>query len=78
MYRPREFVMIMNIVVDEDYRRQGIGTVLLEEAKRWARDRGLRAIQLGVWVANGPAVAFYAKHGFQVRTQKMELRLDAG
>jgi len=77
MYRPREFAMIMNVVVDEAHRRKGIGTALLEEAKRWARDRHLSVIQLGVWVANGPAVAFYAKHGFRVLTQKMELQLDS-
>ena len=78
MYRRREYAVIENVVVDERHRRQGVGTTLLEEAKRWARDRGLTTIQLGVWAANGPAVAFYAKHGFRVLTQKMELRLDQG
>lgn len=76
MFRSHEFAMIHNMVVDEAHRRRGIGTALLEEAKRWTRDRGLTAVQLGVWAGNAPAVSFYRKHGFRVLTQRMELRLD--
>jgi RimJ/RimL family protein N-acetyltransferase len=43
---------------------QGVGTGLLEEAKRWAAARGLRRIELNVMAHNHRAIALYERVGF--------------
>jgi ribosomal protein S18 acetylase RimI-like enzyme len=75
MFKPHEFALIENLVVDEAHRRKGVGTILFEEARKWALARDLKHIQLTVWVANAPATAFYAKLGFKPIHARMELPL---
>ena len=43
---------------------QGHGRRLLEAAIIWARKEGISWIDLGVFAANGPAIALYTKLGF--------------
>ena len=43
---------------------KGVGTGLLEEAKRWAAGRGLRRIELNVMAHNHRAIALYERAGF--------------
>ena len=77
MFRPHDYALIETLVVDETCRRRGIGTMLLDAAHRWAKEHGLPTIQLTVWAANAPALAFYTRHGFVVKTWQMELCHDA-
>ncbi|GAA3259590.1 GNAT family N-acetyltransferase [Dactylosporangium siamense] len=42
----------------------GIGTRLLQEAQRWAADRGLHRIELNVMAHNHRAIALYERMGF--------------
>lgn len=53
----------------------GLGRRLMEEATRWARQRGCRRLLLGVYSRNEAALAFYAKMGF---TQVGERRFRVG
>ena len=48
--------------VDENYRRQGIGSALISEAERMARGKGCSAITLGTF--DFQARELYEKHGF--------------
>ena len=43
---------------------KGVGTGLLEEAKRWAAARGLHRIELNVMAHNHRAIALYERAGF--------------
>jgi len=52
---------IGRMAVLESWRRQGVGSALLEALLRLARDRGIRRVRLN---AQSRAVAFYARHGF--------------
>ena len=45
MFRPHEFAVIDDAVVDKLYRGKGIGTVLFRAAIDWATKRGLRHVQ---------------------------------
>lgn len=62
----RDTGMIWNIVVDRAYRRQGLGTRLMQRAIQWGRRKKLRALALETQTNNLPACRFYLKMGFQL------------
>lgn len=57
---------VINLWVEKDHRRQGIGKALLEKAKRLATARAHRAIVLETQTSNAGAIAFYFSQGFVV------------
>ena len=57
---------LLDIVVRQDRRREGIGTALLDRAQATAVEAGARALFLEVRASNTPAQAFYRRHGFSV------------
>lgn len=56
---------IRDVQIAEGHRRQGAGTYLLETSHHWARERGLRELQLRVFVDN-PAARLYLRMGYRV------------
>ena len=52
--------------VDERSRRQGVGSMILREVERIAREKGCRVVTLGT--ASYMARPFYEKHGYTVFT----------
>lgn len=48
-------------------RRAGVGTVLIDRAKAWARARGLPGLRLETQSNNVAACRFYARHGFVLK-----------
>lgn len=56
---------IINMAVDREQRRQGIGTALVRHANQWARQQGLRTLFSETTTKNYPAIAFFQKMGFQ-------------
>ena len=59
-------LLLEDLWVNEDYRHQGIGTVIIREAERIAREKGCRVVTLGT--ASYMARPFYEKHGYAVFT----------
>lgn len=55
---------IYNIAVSSDYRRQGIGDMLLSELLKTAGDFGVNTVFLDVRESNLPARNLYKKYGF--------------
>ena len=55
----------LGLMVDAEYRRRGIGTMLLEEAVVWARTAGVRKLELHVFPWNDPALRLYESFGFE-------------
>lgn len=55
---------IMNIVIKKDYRKKGIGTLLLQELINIASN--LNYITLEVNEENNPAINLYKKFGFEI------------
>lgn len=56
---------IRDVQIAAGHRGQGAGTFLLETSRRWARERGLRELQLRVFVDN-PAARLYLRMGYRV------------
>ncbi|HTH76586.1 MAG TPA: GNAT family N-acetyltransferase [Trinickia sp.] len=56
---------IRDVQIAEGYRGHGAGTFLLETSHTWARERGLRELQLRVFVDN-PAARLYLRMGYRV------------
>ena len=55
---------LLNIAVEEDYRRQGIAQMLFDTLFQHFTDMGVEKIFLEVREKNTPAVGFYKKNGF--------------
>ena len=56
---------IYNFGVDEAYQRRGIGSMLLEKAEDFLREKGAETVELNVFLFNQRALAFYKKYGYQ-------------
>src|SRR5512138_3543292 len=54
---------IINLGVNQAYRRQGFGSRLLKAASRWAQGQNLTQLMLEVQTKNHPAISFAQKHG---------------
>lgn len=54
---------INDFIVDRDYRRQGIGKMLLLEFEKIAKKQDASYIRLLAFPTNIPAINFYKKHG---------------
>jgi [ribosomal protein S18]-alanine N-acetyltransferase len=59
-------VHIFRLAVDPEWRRQGIGTRMVDDCLTSARRRGLAAAVLEVRPSNTEAIALYRKFGFRV------------
>lgn len=58
------FGMICDVLVRESCREKGLGTELLESAKKWLRDKGIRDIYLESGLENHAAHEYFMKRGF--------------
>ena len=56
---------VIDLVVDKKYRRQGIGSALLNAAQDWASSRSDRDIFLEMTSKNYPAIRLAVKFGFE-------------
>jgi GNAT superfamily N-acetyltransferase len=62
---------VAGLVVDENHRGHGVGRVLMEQAERWAQERGCRSVRLRSNVLRSRAHTFYERLGYQViKSQK--------
>ena len=59
-------ILLEELWVDEGYRHQGIGSMILREVERIAKEKGCRVVTLGT--ASYMARPFYEKHGYTVFT----------
>lgn len=58
------FAYIENIAVKKDFRKSGVGHLLLEAAENWAKEQSLIGLSLEAQNDNLIACRFYVKEGF--------------
>lgn len=68
--RPPVFARSLQAYVDsigvlDTWKKQGIGTMLLNTFEKWAREMGMPFIMLNVVVENDPAIHLYEKLGYK-------------
>jgi RimJ/RimL family protein N-acetyltransferase len=75
--RRNSHTVYLVIGILQAYTGQGIGTRLFEELERWAREKGLHRLELGVMTPNTAGIALYTKMGFVIEgTRKHAYRVD--
>ena len=61
----RKYAYLQSLMVQEELRRHGAGTTLLEAAEKWGKERGATEIRLDTWeFAEGP-LEFYEHRGYR-------------
>jgi len=58
-------VLVEDMMILEEYRRQGLGTGLLRQVFAWGEQKGAERCQLVADRRNAPALEFYKNSGFQ-------------
>jgi ribosomal protein S18 acetylase RimI-like enzyme len=70
-----QYAELQSLMVLAPFRRNGIGTGLVEVARRWAREKGATEMRLGVWEFNEAAREFYETVGFKTLKRRMVAEL---
>lgn len=66
---------IAEIVVNEKFRHQGVGTQLLNNAEKYAIEQGILEVDLFVTKMNREAVSFYEKSAYVIERYLMNKKL---
>lgn len=67
--------LIDGLYVTFEYRRRGIATSLINEAKRWCLEHGVKYLKLNVLSKNISAVMLYQKENFNEFSEKLTCKL---
>lgn len=60
------YIDIDNVIVDEQYRKRGIGQQLMDWVHRYAADNGCHVAVLDAYVTNARAHKFYFRNGYHI------------
>ena len=64
-YITETFAELDNMYIDENYRRYGIGSLLINEFKKYCREKKIQNIKVTASAKNSRAIQFYMKNGFE-------------
>ena len=64
-YIKETFAELDNMCIDDKYRRFGIGTLLIDEFKKYCKEKNMQNIKVTASAKNSRAIQFYIKNGFE-------------
>ena len=64
-YITETFAELDNMCIDDEYRRFGIGTLLINEFKKYCKEKNIQNIKVTASAKNNRAIQFYMKNGFE-------------
>ena len=73
--KPQTNIYLQDLVVSGDYRNQGIGTLLLNEAKKYGTEKGADFFRTQVFPMNTAVLRFYQRNGFSIKMITIEAPL---
>lgn len=74
--KPRKFFKIYDIVVKQEFRRQGYGTKLFEFVKEQAKTNDVDSIEVEAWAFNDEAINFYKKLNMKIKKYIFEIKVN--
>lgn len=64
-YIKESFAELDNMCINDEYRRFGIGTLLINEFKKYCKEKNIQNIKVTASAKNSRAIQFYMKNGFE-------------
>ncbi|RZL00108.1 MAG: GNAT family N-acetyltransferase [Pedobacter sp.] len=74
-FKPLKAAYLMDIVVDEKFRGQGIGTQIIRAIKEWGSHHETDYLELSVLAKNERAMQLYMNEGFEAHSISMRIRM---
>lgn len=74
--KERKYFHIEEFGVDENHRRKGAATAMIDFIKEDAKNRGFHRIELDMWEFNNSALAFYESVGLKTFRRYMEAYVE--
>ena len=72
---PRTELYLDDLCVDEKARGKGVGSVIFDHIRTYAKEIGCYHLTLNVWACNPGAMAFYESKGMKMLKKEMEIVL---
>ena len=78
VFIPARLVLVTDIAVKKEFRRRGIGRLLVNKVHKWAETRGASAVELTVYAFNQTALDFYKTIGYETINLRMRFPIIQG
>lgn len=72
----KKTLYIDDLCVYEKCHNRGVGRMLIDAAKDYAKSISCNSMELNVWKFDGSAEGFYRSYGFCTMSRRMEYKLD--
>ena len=76
VYAIKKYGNLADTAVLEQYRRNGIGKQMVEQAMEWFKAKGLERIQVRMAVTNEVSTRFWRKMGFEAFAETLSQSID--
>ena len=76
LYNSNPLCVIGDMMIEEQYRKQGIGELFIEQAKKMAKEFSVKKLMLNVFVKNQIAYGYFKQQGFEDTMYRMTKTID--
>ena len=76
LYNSEPLCVIGDMMIEEHYRKQGIGELFIEEAKKMAIEYNVKKMMLNVFAKNQIAYGYFKRQGFEDTMCRMTKTID--